>query len=246
MGELWNGKQCNAEVGDNYCIELGRSATYLTQPPEVITAKEAKDAAYLMNQAKRYTEDIAEIELPYELLDAETRTLLGRQPQPDEIIVLYADRNSGGQTHVIERDTPNLTPAECKQHAVELDKAMAKEWASWNEHASFEPRLRSKANNVIDARWVHKWKYVDGKKIIKSRLCVRGFKDVQGKSVTTSASTASRWGQRMVVSAAVQHGWEVSLADVSTAFLRGMDFDELCKYTGEEKREVCFNHSKGS
>jgi hypothetical protein len=123
---------------------------------------------------------------------------------------------------------------------------MAKEWASWNDHQSFIPRLRSAAKNVIDARWVHKWKVVDGKKIIKSRLCVRGFKDVQGQHVTTSASTASRWGQIMVVSAAVQHGWEISIADVSTAFLQGMSFEELAKFTGEEIREVCFNPPKGS
>ena len=50
----------------------------------------------------------------------------------------------------------------------------------------------------------------------------------------------------MVVSAAAQHGWEISLADVSTAFLQGMSFEELAKVTGEEIREVCFNPPKGS
>ena len=123
---------------------------------------------------------------------------------------------------------------------------MAKEWTSWSDHQSFEPRLRSQAKKVTDARWVHKWKMVDDKRVIMSRLCVGGFKDIQGQIVTTSASTASRWGQRMVVSIAAQHGWDISIADVSTAFLQGMSFEELAKLTGEEIREVCFNLPKDS
>ena len=100
--------------------------------------------------------------------------------------------------------------------------------------------------NVLDARWLHKLKIFDGKKEIKSLLCVRGFKDQQGDSVTTSDSTAARWIQRLVVSVAAMHGWKISIADVSTAFLRGLTFEEIAKAIGESIREVCFNPPRGS
>ena len=45
----------------------------------------------------------------------------------------------------------------------------------------------------------------------------------------TFASTASRWGQRIVVSTAVNNGWQLFSADVSQAFLRGMTFEELAQ-----------------
>ena len=39
---------------------------------------------------------------------------------------------------------------------------------------------------------------------------------------------------------------QISIADVSTAFLRGLAFEEIAKVTGEPLREVCFNPPKGS
>ena len=49
-----------------------------------------------------------------------------------------------------------------------------------------------------------------------------------------------------MVSVAAIHGWNVSIADVSTALLRGLTFEEIAKVTGEPLREVCFNPPKGS
>ena len=81
---------------------------------------------------------------------------------------------------------------------------------------------------------------------MKSRLCVRGFKDKEGEHIETSASTASRWAQRMVVSTAANHGWTILIADVKTAFLKGMTFEEIAKVTGEKLRKVEVSPPKGS
>ena len=43
----------------------------------------------------------------------------------------------------------------------------------------------------------------------------------------------------MVVSVAAQHGWDISLADVSTAFLQGMTFEEL-RNEGLKRQPVAF------
>ena len=63
-------------------------------------------------------------------------------------------------------------------------------------------------------RRVLKWKYVDGKRVIKSRLCLRGFKDLESASLTTYAGTTTRWGQRIVTAIAAQKRWPIVIADV--------------------------------
>ena len=89
-----------------------------------------------------------------------------------------------------------------------------------------------------------RWKEIDGKKTVKARLTIRGFQDLA--EVPSYASTASRWGQRLVISIAVQRNWKLWVTDISTAFLQGMTFDELAKLTGSEVRDVAFVPPKGS
>ena len=132
------------------------------------------------------------------------------------------------------------------KYSTDIKASMAKEWTSWNDHPSFIPILRNKAENVIDACWLLKWKIIDGKKMFKSRLCVRGFEDQQGDHLTTSASTAARWTQRMVCSVAANHGWKISIADVHAAFLKGMSFEEMNIIRNEKLRVVHLNLPKGS
>ena len=55
-------------------------------------------------------------------------------------------------------------------------------------------------------RWILKWKVVDGKRVIKARLVVRGFMDGQGFGVDTNSATASRAEQRFVISIIVLRG----------------------------------------
>ena len=90
----------------------------------------------------------------------------------EEVVVLQYNRLSHEHVYLIQRDLPELTAADAKTRAKEIEASMAKEWASWNAHEAFKPILRNKAKNIIDARWLHKWKIVEGKKAIKSRMCV--------------------------------------------------------------------------
>ena len=75
---------------------------------------------------------------------------------------------------------------------------------------------------------------------------VRGFKGRQGEQLNTSASTASRWGQRIVNQAVVEHRWDLFSSDVSTAFLQGLTFGEMYKMGLMDQREVCLYIPKNS
>ena len=97
---------------------------------------------------------------------------------------------------------------------------MRKELQSWHALGAWQNEPRKDAKNIIDSRWFVNWKMIDGQKAVKARLVVRGFKDFQADDLNTSASTASRWGQRVVNQAVVENKWDLFSFDVSTAFCK--------------------------
>ena len=153
---------------------------------------------------------------------------------------------SGQREQLIEKTLNVLTAEEARQHEAECKKAMIDELRRWQSLGAFERCPRSQADNLIDARWVLKWKVVAGKRLIKARLTVRGFKDMQAQQLETFSGTTSRWGQRLVVAIAAQRRWSLFSCDVSQAFLRGLRFDDIAKIKGEVRRSVQFSVPSGS
>ena len=72
-----------------------------------------------------------------------------------------------------------------------------------------------------------RWKMIDGCKMIKARLVIRGFLDRQQGGLGTASFTARRTSQRLILSVAVQHGWRLFSWGTGNAFLRGLSFEEL-------------------
>ena len=146
---------------------------------------------------------------------------------------------------VIEREIHNLTKEEEKKFHKEVVAAKEKELKAWVELEAIEPILRSEGRNVMTGRWVLRWKLVDGCKVIKARLVIRGFMDRQQGGLDTASFTARRTSQRMVLSVAVQYGWRLFSWDIGNAFLRGLSFEELAAQQGgnasETLREACFD-----
>ena len=143
---------------------------------------------------------------------------------------------SGIKRTVVERANNILSIDEARQHQAEVNKAMHDELLRWANLRAFERMPKAHAHNVVDSRWVLKWKEANGKRWIQARLVVRGFKDVQATQLNTFAGTTSRWGQRIVNSVAAQRGWEIFTADVSQAFLRGLTFEQAAQLKDEVRR----------
>ena len=148
-----------------------------------------------------------------------------------------------------------LTPDEIIKHKAEIEAAILEELKTWAKYKCFSRKDRNKAHNIIDCRWVLKWKYdreplsaqeiregkvATVKKIIRARLTIRGFKDLDKSVVDTYAGTSQRYSQRMLVSECVKRKWQLVAADISKAFLQGVTYEELHKATGEPLREVNF------
>eukprot|EP00971_Amphidinium_carterae_P005715 113295-Amphidinium_carterae.1 len=140
------------------------------------------------------------------------------------------------QQQVIKKEMDALTAAEQVQHGAELEKARASELGKLFDLKCFERKPKSSAGNLVDTRWIYRWKKIDSKKQIKARITLRGFMD---KADTASfAGTASKAAQRIVNSASTWHSsYQLASVDVSSAFARGLTFSQL-QELGDSPREI--------
>ena len=113
---------------------------------------------------------------------------------------------------------------------------MDKELRTWVKLGRVSRKSRSQARNIIDTRWVLKWKWdqptvsvhttsktvQEAVRVIRARLTIRGFKDVEKDDVDRYAGTSSKVSQKLLVSEAVFQKWDVCTTDISKAFLQGV------------------------
>eukprot|EP00971_Amphidinium_carterae_P351093 6491908-Amphidinium_carterae.1 len=139
---------------------------------------------------------------------------------------------------VIKREMDSLTAEDMVKHRVELQASREDELGKLFKLDCFERVNRSQAVNILDARWIYRFKIIDGRKHIKSRMTLRGFRESH-MSFETFAGTAARHSQRIVGSMCCCHkGWTLESLDISSAFARGLEFSELSKLTGTPLRVV--------
>ena len=148
-------------------------------------------------------------------------------------------------TPVIKKDLSELNAKQIKERWPEVCEAVRKELKSFIDQKTFVLAKQGTSGNTMTSRWLFKLKIVDGKIIVKGRLVIHGFKDCEAESLNTYAGTATRWGQRIICMVAATKAWPILTADVSTAFLRGLTFDELSRLTGEKVRRAGFHPPRG-
>jgi hypothetical protein len=176
----------------------------------------------------------------------------------DTVVLRIATNNKSSGTDqarraVVQRDDDILTKDEEFKHKVEVEAAMLQELKTWAKFECFSRKLRKQARNIIDCRWVLKWKWEYGtvsaiesdtkqtaRRVIRARLTVRGFKDVEKHLVDRYAGTSQRYSQRILASEAILRGWRIATTDISKAFLQGVTYKELSELTGAPIREVNF------
>ena len=148
---------------------------------------------------------------------------------------------------IAEKALGELTPHEIKMHWEEVASAIRKELKSFSDLKVFKISSLGTTGNCMTSRWVLRWKLnpETQKPVVKARLTVRGFLDKDQDWLETFASTASRWGQKLVVAVAVQNKWTLLTADVGAAFLRGLTFAELSELTGAPIRRCAFKPPAG-
>ena len=123
-----------------------------------------------------------------------------------------------------EEDLPGIWP--------QVDEADRKEIGQFVAEKAFKAVRRNDlpANcAIIDGIWVRKWKKTaDLKRIVKSRMCVRGCHDPWKSELNNRSATATRLSQRLIlVGAANSKDDDVESWDIAGAFLKGLTYEAL-------------------
>jgi hypothetical protein len=192
-------------------------------------------------------EDCMEVEIPYffaRLMQIPELPELA-MIKSDEILIFVLNKKKGTVKKMIKKSLDALTPQDVKDNPDLVNAACMKEIMSFKDNGAYEIADRANCKNLCTSRWVLRWKEIDGKRAVKARLTIRGFQDLQ-TDLSTFSSTASRWTQRLILSVCVQRHWEVFVADISTAFLQGLTFQEIAKLDNTPIREIEFTPPKGS
>ena len=136
-----------------------------------------------------------------------------------------------GEIYRVDEDTDVLSEEKVLEHwsdFEESDKAELKQFI--DEKVFRKVKLSDVEGQVVlvDATWVRKFKRTADKKLkAKSRLCARGFLDPQKQELPTRSTTATRLSQRLVLSMAACHKFNILSWDVSGAFLKGFSFAKV-------------------
>ena len=78
----------------------------------------------------------------------------------EQLVTIYASKHKPGQKRVVvDREDSTLSTQEVHSHWPEAAAAIQKELETWEKLNCFSRKLRTNARNVIDIRWVHKWKF---------------------------------------------------------------------------------------
>ena len=165
--------------------------------------------------------------------------------EPTDNLVFVVNKKTGKTKRMIEKAFDILTTKEIKENWEQVEEAFRKEVKSYKDNQTYEISLRTDVQNSCSSKWVIKWKSTPDGRVIKCRLTIRGFEDMQS-DLATYSSTASRWGQRIICSVAVQRQWTTFVADITTAFLQGLTFEDLAKLDNSAVRSVGFIPPAGS
>ena len=120
-----------------------------------------------------------------------------------------------------------VTKEDLKIFPKEIRTGKKTELDAFVQHKVFNRALKAMSSNIIDCRWVLRWKWKNKHhRFCRARLCLRGFKDQQKDELDTYGSTASRFSQRIICSMAAIYLWTLTAIDISTAFLQGEEYKD--------------------
>ena len=123
------------------------------------------------------------------LFPGDTAKLIRDGPVPEGHTAALLIYNTHAKKAVVETDQDLLTKDEYRTHAKDVISAIRDELSTWIAHQCFRRKARKGAYNILDVRWVGKWKIRKNGREIRMRMTLRGFKDKDAESLETFAGT---------------------------------------------------------
>merc|ERR1712086_862475 len=172
--------------------------------------------------------------------------------EADDVATMRVYVTADAKRAVVVKEDDLLSKKDFATHGSEITTATIAELRIWLENSCFKQCLLKDAKNVMTSRYVAKWKKIKNKdgsisRVIRMRMCLRGFMDTEAFSLDTFSGTAKRASQRILASEAACHAdFIMASLDIDKAFLKGFTYKELAEATGEHERMVCFKLPPGS
>ena len=104
----------------------------------------------------------------------------------------------------------------CKQ-------AKEREFEAWDKYDAYE-EVEDVGQVRLGTNWVLTEKEVDGKRVVKARLTVRGDQE-ETSGVRKDSPTVRKGNIKIFAAIAAKEGWEIKTCDVTAAFLQGVSIE---------------------
>ena len=102
-------------------------------------------------------------------------------------------------------------------------EAKEKELKNWDDFGTFS-EVQDEGQKTLGLNWILTEKVVDGKPVVKARLCVRGDLE-EPNELRTDSPTINKTNIKLFLLIAASKGWDVKTADIRCAFLQGSIID---------------------
>ena len=117
------------------------------------------------------------------------------------------------EVFALDKQLGPLTADEIMKFAKDLLEAKTKEIQSWRDTKTGKPKKvedykRTTGLKPLPSRWVLELKLKEGKRVIKARLCLKGFAEQNQNLMHTYSPTATRTGHKMVAFESARRGWQ--------------------------------------
>ena len=110
-------------------------------------------------------------------------------------------------------------------NSVEVTHAQAEELAKWKQYGVCI-EVEDTGQPAITTRWVLTEKSVEGVRMVKARLVVRGYEE-EASNIRTDSPTVCKENLRLVSTIAVSNKWKIHSMDVKSAFLQGFPIERV-------------------
>eukprot|EP00971_Amphidinium_carterae_P342601 6481962-Amphidinium_carterae.1 len=185
-----------------------------------------------------------------DVLDSPGATWAVKWPAPGDEVLDSPGATEEGKGMIV-KELNIIDKEELKRYPKQASAARTEELTRWTTQKSFARIKISECSNLIDAKWVYKFKGVstdEAQKLrglrhdhpdraamvitdsnvrhLRARMVERGFKDMQWHGSgdmkhEAFSGTASRCSQRVILAMAAQHDLTILCLDVAQAFLKG-------------------------
>ena len=108
-------------------------------------------------------------------------------------------------------------------NSVEVAYAQAEEQAKWKQYGVYT-EVEDTGQPAITTRWVLTEKSVEGVRMVKARLVVRGYEE-EASNIRPDSPTVCRENLWLVSTIAVSNKWKIHSMDVKSAFLQGFPIE---------------------